>query len=137
MKINRKGATRSVLELKRVVIKIPVFNNWTRFLRGLLANINEGQTWRWNSGKYESGNSYLLCPVLWTSWGGWILLMKKIEPVDPDWWAEQDIPMWYNHVRHFQGDDNWKNYGWYQGRLVKLDYGDLDHNWGSDFKNRQ
>lgn len=133
MKLNRKGVTRLVLEFNTVVIKIPNFTcQWSHFLRGLIGNISEGLTWRYNSGKYENGTSYLLCPVLWTSWGGWLLVMKKARPITIEHW--ETITDISEFKKHFGGDDTKSNYGYYNNRLVKIDYADLDNNWGEDFK---
>lgn len=133
MKINNTGATRVVIVLENYVIKIPKFWRWQNFLRGLLANINEGQTWRWNSGQYETGNSHLLCPVKFTSWGGWFLIMRKAKHIPYQLWLglQPDV---HAHIEHFQGDDKHRNYGFYDNRIVKVDYGDLDKCWGIDFR---
>lgn len=134
MKINWRGVTRIVIELKTVVIKVPNPRyQWDHFLKGLIGNIAEKKTWEYNSGKYELGKSYLLCPVVWMSWGGWILVMKKAVPVSREDWEWITIP---EHRKHFAGDDTMSNYGWYLGRLVKLDYGSLD-SWPSDYVKRQ
>lgn len=70
MRITFKGVTRMVFLFETFVIKVPALHHgWSCFLRGLIGNISEGQTWRWNSGKYEKGKSHLLCPVIWSSWG--------------------------------------------------------------------
>lgn len=123
MRIDRKGCTRLVFIFKNIVIKVPNFTcQWNLFLRGLLANMQEDQTWRWNSGVNEGGNSHLLCPVIWCSWGGWILVMKKAEVFDMD--APHDIidyQIW--RTAGFGGDDKPCNYGMLEGRVVKIDYG--------------
>lgn len=131
MRITLKGVTRIVIILKKVVIKIPNFTcQWDHFLKGLIGNIHESKTWRYNSGKYESGTSHLLCPVLWCSWGGWILVMKRAVPLTQDLWETTFIP---EHKRHYPGDDTLSNYGYLNGCLVKIDYADLDR-WPSDYK---
>jgi hypothetical protein len=131
MIINRKGVTRIVIEFKRVVVKIPNFTcQWSHFLKGIVGNINENKTWKYNSGNFEKGTSYLLCPVLWCSWGGWILVMKKAIPLQRSEWDTTYIP---EHKKYFKGDDTISNYGWLDGRLVKFDYADLE-SWPSDFK---
>ena len=134
MKLELRGCTRFVILCGKYVIKIPKFWRWTNMLRGLLANINEGQTWRWNSGKYSRGKEHLLCPVVFTGIGGLFLIMRKADPMDEDWWEKVDIPPYWEHIQHFKGDDKPCNYGWYKGKLVKTDYGDLDLAWGVDFK---
>lgn len=134
MRITFKGVTRIVFLFKTFVIKIPALHNgWCCFLRGLVGNINEGQTWRWNSGKYEKGKSHLLCPVIWTSWGGWILVMKRAKIYTTVEWDNIDCDV-REHTNNFAGDDKVCNYGFYQGKLVKIDYADLDVMWGVDFK---
>lgn len=133
MKISRKGVTRIVIILRRYVIKIPNFTcQWSHFLRGLIGNMSENQTWKWNSGKYETGKSHLLCPVLWCSWGGWILIMKRVDELITD----DNREFWDcdEHIKFFKGDDSISNYGILSGKLVKIDYADLDSHWGEDFK---
>lgn len=134
MKLNNHGTTRVVFIIGDYVYKIPKFWRWTNFLRGLLANINEGQTWRWNTGKYYHKRSQLLCPVVWTMWGGWLLIMRRAEPITQD--SFDNLVKWHAlvHIHHFPGDDTCKNYGLYNDQVVKVDYGDLDNAWGEDFK---
>jgi hypothetical protein len=128
MRINRQGRTRIVIELKDVVIKIPNFlKNWQTFIRGLLSNMDEHDIWTFNSGKYEKGKSYLLCPILWSSWGGWVVVMKRAETVltyDDYWRLDQDV---LKEHEHFAGDDHGPNYGYLDGRLVKIDYAQIKY----------
>lgn len=79
MKVLLSGCTRIVIVLNNVVVKVSKPYIWRHFLSGLIANISERNTWRWNSGKYEDGKSHLLCPVVWASRGGWILVMKRAD----------------------------------------------------------
>jgi len=125
------GVTRIVFVFKSFVVKIPRPGIWSHFLKGLIGNIHEAQTWKWNSGKYESGKSYLLCPVVWAAWGGWILIMKRAEILTEDQFSKENIEP---HMIWFDGDDKSNNYGYYKGRLVKVDYGELERVWGEDFK---
>ena len=121
-----KGATRIVFIFRHKVVKVPRLIIWSNFLRGLLGNITENRTWKWNSGRYAEGREKLLCPVLWCSWGGWLLVMRKVEVVTYAEWkalTEKDIT---SYKQHFPGDDHRRNYGWYEGRLVKLDYASID-----------
>jgi len=136
MRINKGGVTRIVFIFERVVVKIPKFtSSWDHFLRGLIGNISEGQTWRWNSGKFENGSSHLLCPVLWTSWGGWILVMKRADSLPQMLnWGTKESTLIDEHLEYFAGDDTVSNYGLLNGKIVKIDYADLDNHWGEDFK---
>ena len=129
MRINRTGASRIVFELKTVVVKIPNFTySWQNFLCGILANIREGQTWRYNN-TYDQleCDSRLLCPVLFTSWGGWFLIMQKADKVlsFDEFEALPEVEL-AEHLRTFPGDDTGPNYGLLNGRLVKIDYGNLN-----------
>lgn len=132
--ILKRGVTRCVILIGKFAIKIPNFtHSWFHFLKGLVGNINEKQTWRWNSGKYEKGTSHLLCPVIWCSWGGWLLVMRRAKLLSSEEW---DAMPYYTdqHREYFIGDDTISNYGVLDDRLVKLDYGELDKHWGEDFK---
>lgn len=120
MKVNRMGVTRIVLIFKSFVIKIPNARvQWDHFLKGILANIQENTTWKYNSGNYERGKSYLLAPVLWCSWGGWILVMKRVKVCG--WEDKIDYTKWIE--ADFGGDNKPQNYGYLNGIIVKIDYG--------------
>ena len=129
MKWNRRGVTREVFIFKSFVIKIPSYRySWQHFLCGLLANIKEGQCWRYN--KFNIEIQHLLCPVIWTSWGGWILIMKKADVEGfcdyvrslPETDNPNDIyKKWFDVG--LQGDDKADNYGYYNNKIVKIDYG--------------
>jgi hypothetical protein len=115
--VNRQGCTRIVLLVGEYAIKLPnALHGWPLFLQGLLANINERKTW-------TASHSELLCPVLWSSWGGWLLVMRRAVPCR---WLDEggeeiDYSRWI--VEGFGGDDKPTNYGVLNGHVVKLDYG--------------
>lgn len=138
------GSTRIVFIFKSVVIKIPNFtHSWQNFLKGLIANMSERRTWKYNSGKYETGYSFLLCPVMWSSWGGWIVVMKRADMYRHEYeiralpemkmmvdhnasmlaykiWAEMRYKEWIE--AGFNSDIKVDNFGYYENRLVKIDY---------------
>jgi len=127
MRIDDSGCTRVVLVFESYVLKIPRFTySWSHFLKGLLANMQERDCWKWNSGKYEKGDSHLLCPVIWGSWGGWLLIMKRAD-------VKRHLDEVYKEKRKycyatiinagFGGDDKPENYGYLNNKLVKVDYG--------------
>jgi len=58
-----------------------------------------------------------LCPVLWCSWGGWLLIMKRTEPVDRENWKPIE------NLFKVCGDHKPGNYGMLDGRQVMVDYG--------------
>lgn len=122
MKLSRTGVTRLVFVLNDRVIKIPNFTcQWSHFLSGLLANMRESKGWKWNSGVYERGYSRLLCPVIWASWGGWILVMKRVDYIMT--WEDEGKYDISEHINQFPGDDKIVNYGLLSGKVVKFDYG--------------
>lgn len=57
-----------------------------------------------------------LCPVVWASWGGWILIMKRTEPVDHHTW--QPIEELEKVCRDHKSD----NYGMLGKQMVMVDY---------------
>lgn len=121
MIINRKGSTRIVFLIKKHAIKIPNFlDGWTLFLKGLLANIQESNTWEWwripNSELFE--RSELLCPIIWRSWGGWIVVMKRADPI-----TNQDTRPVFLQLEYFIKDHKDDNYGIINGKVVMIDYG--------------
>lgn len=136
MKINRKGVTRLVIELKNVVIKVPNFTySWHHFIKGIDGNMEEWKIWVYNgySEERKPFRDKLLCPVLWHSWGGWIVVMKKAKTLSFDEWEVLDYDI-SEHKKYFGGDDSMSNYGFLNGKLVKIDYASLDNYWGEDFK---
>lgn len=90
------------------------------FIKGILANMYENNLWTYNSGIWDSSISHLICPVVWCSWGGWILIMRKAAPLTKQQYYESDIS---EHERYFPGDAGPSNYGLLDGRIVKIDYG--------------
>jgi len=133
--IIKKGSSRLVLVLAHVVIKVPnPLYSWRHFITGLLANMTERDVYCWNTGNYDQGAGCLLCPVLWGSWGGWVLIMQRADIATHILeCAEQDYDDEYESKRGdrykpwidagFGGDDKPDNYGYLNGRLVKTDYG--------------
>lgn len=56
----------------KVVVKVPYYKNWKRFLKGLIANLNEAML----SKSYPE--SQYLVPVTWSAPGGWLLIMPRV-----------------------------------------------------------
>lgn len=118
----KKGITRIIFIFQNYVIKLPNFTySWNLFLTGLLANLNERNCWKYNV------DNELLCPIIWMSIGGWILVMKK---VDVKKHIEERKLDNINHFDYyikwinsgFGGDDKPDNYGYLNEKLVKIDY---------------
>lgn len=136
--INRTGVTRVVFVFKNFVVKVPNFTySFENFLRGMLSNIHERNSWRYN--KTYPDKLELICPIIWASWGGWVLVMKRADvekwlhevrlmpPIEnPEDWYCQKVnndklyKKWID--AGFGGDDKADNYGYFENRLVKIDY---------------
>lgn len=136
MTVNQRGITRIVFVFKNFVVKIPRFTySWEHFLKGLIANMHEGKTWKYC--KYSKQDRKLLCPVIWHSWGGWILIMKRADvkrhmeevyalpPLPEGTDSEKELQARYKKWidEGFGGDDKCDSYGYIGNNLVKIDYG--------------
>jgi hypothetical protein len=116
------GCTRAVLLIGRYAVKVPTLRSWKHFLLGLIANMQERV--------FSAANWPELCPVVWASWGGWLLVMRRAEPITPDQW-EAFYPTvkdgWLCGVEgsgyYVPCEPKRNSFGWYGGRIVCLDYG--------------
>ena len=83
MKIVRDGVTRTVILAGRYAIKFPSTRySWRLFLRGLLANMNERDIWRWSGVADWTGvPRNLLARVIWVCPGGWFLVMERADRI--------------------------------------------------------
>ena len=110
------GTTRVVLLLGTFAIKIPRFSSWKLFLSGLLANMQErefGAT-RWPQ----------LCPVIGSLPGGWLVVMKRAEPLTYAEWQDFDVEKWRTQSTYIVPVENkWDSFGRVDGRIVAIDYG--------------
>ncbi len=118
IKIVTTGVTRLVFLVGDYAIKVPKPVIWNHFLRGLIANMEEKLIWYIVNipETLISDTKEFLCPIVWASWGGWIIIMKRTEPVDPETW--QPITLLEKVCR----DHKPQNYGMLDGRMVMIDY---------------
>jgi hypothetical protein len=114
---NRQGITREVILTRRYAIKIPkLIYGWQKFLCGLLANMQEATFAR--AGWPE------LCPVVFSIPGGWLVVMRRAEPLSDAEWEAFDAPAFcettgYLIPAEFKQD----SFGMLDGRIVAVDYG--------------
>jgi hypothetical protein len=121
----RSGCTRDVLLIGGWAIKVPniTLRSWRLFLIGLLCNINEVAWSRAESERMRGGHPSsvpCLAPVLFALPGGFLLVMKRCDPVDPAKFYDQDRA-------RFKGipcEDKPCSFGLLGGNMVVLDYGD-------------
>lgn len=114
---NYFGVTREVFLIGRYAIKIPkLIYGWDKFLRGLLANMQEREFAR--TGWPE------LCPVVLSVPGGWLVVMRRCAPLTDEQWAAFDAdafrePGEYSVPVEAKQD----SFGMLDGRVVAVDYG--------------
>lgn len=112
------GSARVVLLIGPWAFKLPTYVEWRLFLRGLLANMQERQLWRFLR------DDSALCPVHFALPGGWLIVMPRAEALTDEEFL--DLP-----VEDFLDRGDWvvpaerktDSFGWWRGRLVAVDYG--------------
>lgn len=112
----RTGSTRAVLLVGCLAIKLPALVSWRRLLLGLLANMQERQFWTM---KHPA-----LCPVLWSLPGGFVVVMRRAEPITRDQFDAIDWESWKDQPDLFVPcETKLDSFGWVDGRIVAVDYG--------------
>jgi len=118
--IIKSGITRIVFVFKNFVIKIPNFNySHHHFLQGCYANWSERKYYKnFKSTDYEENMVEHVAPSYFCSYFGLLQFQAKCEPKLEDLTEEQK-----EFFKPLCSTDNKKeNFGWYEGRLVCLDY---------------
>lgn len=121
----RYGSTRIVFVFDKFVIKVPYYKNWKRFLKGLIANLNEAML----SSSYP--DSRYLVPVTWSAPGGWLLVMPNVRDCAEPLVAAFMVDLFRGDNTEDQEADEVKryceyivdNYGMYKGKPMCRDYG--------------
>lgn len=120
MKIER-GSTRTVILTKKYAIKIARFwhvskgHRWKMFLRGILANIDEKFWWNCAYKKEK------LCPVLWKSPLGTILVMRRAESLKEFEYDKEAFKLIFENLPL---DNKIENFGKIKNKVVLVDYAD-------------
>lgn len=127
MKLIKTGGTRLVILTKNYAIKLPRFYSWKSFLTGMICNISENE--------FSKMNHENLCPVKYGNSIGLIVIMHRAELISDDGIfkiemnklqksiEDDDCPELY--FDFFEYDGLMKNFGFFDGRFVKIDYSDL------------
>ncbi len=100
----RGGQTRKVLLVGRWAVKVPNPSSWKQFVMGILANLNE-RGW--------SGYDDRLCPVLWASRTGLLLVMRRAGALVGEVPDMPGLPFL---------DMKAENFGVLEDRVVSVDY---------------
>ncbi len=111
----RKGTTRVVFLVGKYAIKFPRVSSWKMFLRGILANLDE-KLWYNNS---PDEWRLKMCPAIMCI-GGFVLVSKRCEPISANAYDLLDI----EYYKPIPMDNKISNFGWYQNRVVLVDYAD-------------
>lgn len=117
----KNGCTRFVVLIRRYAIKVPQFRyNWTHFLQGLLANIQEV--------RFSSVEDDRICPVKFHIPGGWMIIMPRCEPLSPEDFSNLDFSRFHPNSReedvyNIPVEIKESSFGYYKGKIVAVDYG--------------
>lgn len=113
------GASRLVLLVGPLAFKLPHPGAWRRFLRGLLANMQEAA--------WSRTGDVRLCPVRLAVPGGFLVVMVRAEPFAS--WGEAEVAA----CNELASERPWRcqvpaeikhsSWGWIGDRLVAVDYG--------------
>ena len=105
--ILKRGITREVIVLGKLVFKIPSLRSYRLFLTGLLSNMQEVQWWK-------STKDKRLCPVLFNLPLGLLVVMPYATPIKKvDYKLFKGLPV----------ESKLNNFGRYRKKVVLIDYG--------------
>lgn len=114
---HKYGSTRHVFLIKRYVIKFPQTWSWKHFLLGLLANLGEVVFYK----AFKSDKRF--CPIIWWLPGGFLLVMKRAEPLSREEFYQLD----YKEFIKLDGgkipvENKLSSFGKMDGDIVAIDY---------------
>jgi hypothetical protein len=116
--ISKAGSMRSpVLVIGPVAFKV------ARDARGRASNLYEAKLYRTTNETHRA----LLCPVLWVSGKGRLLVMRAAEPL-AEMMTEEEYQEAFETWDYMPGEDSCPfepkacDWGWFKGRKVALDY---------------
>lgn len=118
--IERKyGTTRAVLLIGQYAIKVPSFVEWRLFLYGLLGNMQEVVFW-----KGLPTSRSMMCPVLFSIPGGFLIIMRRAESVSVEEFLEKS-QKWFNEARNLSipVENKVDSWGRINNKIVAVDYG--------------
>lgn len=117
MKWNKYGVTREVFITTNYAFKLPKFSyGWKSFLQGLLANMQEVS--------FSKTNWPELCPIVFYIPGGWLVVMKKVEPLTDYEWENFNVVEFCNKEDYVvPAEYKQDSFGKLNGSIVAVDYG--------------
>jgi len=123
------GSTRITICIWRWAFKVPNFRwGWKIFLQGLMANMEERE---WQHYGAETAMAKL-CVTLWGVPGGFLNCFPRAQPLTPVEFADHYQESWCYHVLGGERYDlpvepKPDSFGWVNGRILAIDYGDPYH----------
>jgi len=112
----KHGATRTVLLIHRWAVKIPSCIEWRLFLQGLLANMQER--------KFAGTEWPEFCPVIFGVPGGWLLVMRRAQPLTDDEWERfEPYTFCTPKDRIIPAEAKRDSFGTLNKKIVAVDYG--------------
>lgn len=113
----RDGVTREVFLVGRWALKIPKLTlGWQKFLCGLLSNMQERDWGRCGI----SG----LCPILFSIPGGWLVVMRRAQPLTDEEWRLFDPKVFcLGNGFILPVEHKRDSFGTIDGATVAIDYG--------------
>lgn len=111
------GITRTVVLIGPLALKFPSHRHRFRYFRqGMTANRLERLTWlRFTFWQFSA--SERMCPSLWCSPMGLVLVQRRVKPLD-----RVPLPEELCHIWRWSTDHKRENYGVLDGRVVCVDY---------------
>lgn len=110
------GTTRTVFLIFKYAIKIPTFYQWSLFLRGLLANMQESM---FSKTKWPE-----LCPVLFSVPCGFLIIQRRAQPIDIEEYYSLSYSELVNRNEYvIPAEDKPNSWGKINGKIVAVDYG--------------
>lgn len=113
---HKRGITREVFLIGKLAFKIPSFRTYPLFLTGVLCNIQERNF-------SKNLKSDLICPVLFKSPLGFLIIMPRCEPTNLQ--SFDDVQKIIEPFREagIPVESKPCSFGIYKGKLVAVDYG--------------
>ena len=122
------GSTRWVLVTTKWSFKFPSFYGWYYFLAGLINNHREYV--------YYQDKKYIeLCPIIFYVIGGFLTVMPTVKELTDKNWVEFNFKKFTargGRLYQIAVENKKDSFGWLNGRVVAIDYGQLH-----DYRNHE
>ena len=120
----KHGHSRVVVLVGRLAIKLARMSKWKLFLMGMLSNVAEAELYR-----QQTKPCAVLCPVLWSGFGGIVLVARRANALSEDVWrtwsAESLLRLMSSTRPSARPEIKQDSYGILNGRVVAVDYAPL------------